>query len=216
MAQKPSGMLTDGGLWNTRKPQFSTETSKLLKTLMDESRVNNFQRRQLTSHMLRGESLPEKLGPSSTQTKASATKRRESSRPTRTASGTGVRTYNDIVNSGAYVPADYQPRPIKARTEQEKDRLAHMMAYGIDPTKMPSKSAQDSESPPPPKELDRFDELILEIEERKKFLDQMTALGKRRDYQQVISNEIAEKIREMEQIDRQRSKALEKRLNERS
>jgi hypothetical protein len=60
---------------------------------MDESRINNFQRRQLTSHMLRklnisrfnhrlignnfvynvalgGESLPERLGPSSTQLKA--------------------------------------------------------------------------------------------------------------------------------------------------
>ncbi len=70
MSAKPSVMLTDGGLWNTRKPQISTETTKLLKSkknfffdwidtilyylaLMDESRVNNFQRRQLTSHMLR-------------------------------------------------------------------------------------------------------------------------------------------------------------------
>lgn len=59
----------------------------------------------------------------------------------------------------------------------------------------------------------------------------MTALGKRREYQQLIKNEIADvcssknvdvfsfhcfrfvqKIREMEQIDRQRSKALEQRL----
>jgi hypothetical protein len=30
----------------------------------------------------------------------------------RTAHASGVRTYNDIVNSGAYAPADYQPRPI--------------------------------------------------------------------------------------------------------
>ncbi|CAF1538125.1 unnamed protein product [Adineta ricciae] len=214
MAQRPSIPFTDGGLWNTRKPQYSTETTKLLKTLMDESRVNNFQRRQLTSHMLRGESLPEKLGPSSTQTKAPAMKRVESSRSTRSSHGSGVRSYNDIVSSGAYIPADYQPRPMKARTEQDKDRLAHMMAYGIDPTKVSSKPAQ--RSPTPPKELDRFDELVLEIEERKQFLDQMAAIGKRKDYQQVISNEIAEKIREMEQIDRQRSKALEKRLNERS
>ncbi len=58
----------------------------------------------------------------------------------------------------------------------------------------------------------------------------MTVLGKRKEYQEIISNEIADvsrikitekyissfyvqKIREMEQIDRQRSKALEKRLN---
>lgn len=70
MAEKPSVMLTDGGLWNTRKPQYSPSTTKLLKcktfhsnlieyiilyylALMEESRINNFQRRQLTSHMLR-------------------------------------------------------------------------------------------------------------------------------------------------------------------
>ena len=34
-----------------------------------------------------------------------------------------------------------------------------MMAYGIDPTKMPPKSAQ-SETPPTPRELDRFDECM--------------------------------------------------------
>ena len=74
--------------------------------------------------------------------------------------------------------------------------------------------------------------MVQEVEERKRFLDEMTALGKRREYQQVIKNEIAEvsrtasivardrtfaffqKVREMEQIDRQRSKALEQRLKE--
>ena len=34
--------------------------------------------------------------------------------------------------------------------------------------------------------------MIQEIEERKQFLEQMTTLGKRREYQQVISNEIAD------------------------
>ncbi len=34
--------------------------------------------------------------------------------------------------------------------------------------------------------------MILEIEERKQFLDQMTVLGKKREYQQIISNEIAD------------------------
>ena len=32
----------------------------------------------------------------------------------------------------------------------------------------------------------------MEVEQRKKFLDQMTLLGKRKEYQQVISNEIAD------------------------
>lgn len=34
--------------------------------------------------------------------------------------------------------------------------------------------------------------VVLEVEQRKTFLDQMTRLGKRKEYQQVISNEIAD------------------------
>jgi hypothetical protein len=34
--------------------------------------------------------------------------------------------------------------------------------------------------------------VVIEIEHRKHFLDQMTSLGKRKEYQQVISNEIAD------------------------
>ncbi len=34
--------------------------------------------------------------------------------------------------------------------------------------------------------------MVLEVEERKHFLDQMTLLGKRKDYEQVILNEIAD------------------------
>lgn len=98
---------------------------------------------------------------------------------------------------------------VEARTELEKDRLAHLMAYGTDPTKMALQAAQRSPTPPPPPELDRFDEctfnqyfdlhfsrnillVVLEVEERKQFLDQMAALGKKKEYQQVISNEIAD------------------------
>jgi hypothetical protein len=32
MAEKPSVMLTNGGLWNTRKPEYSASTTKLLKS----------------------------------------------------------------------------------------------------------------------------------------------------------------------------------------
>ncbi|CAF2357762.1 unnamed protein product [Rotaria sp. Silwood2] len=204
-------MFTDGGLWNTRRIQHSNEETRSVKTLMNEARINNFQYSQLTSNMLRGASLSTKSETLSMQSKPLINKRVKPVRPSKASQPTGLRTYNDIVNSDAYTQPDYHPRPIKIRTDQEKDRLAHLMAYGIDPTKMVYKTI---ECPPPTREIDRFDELVLEIEERKQFLDQMTSLGKRKEYQQVISNEISDKIREMEQIDRQRSKALEKRLNE--
>jgi hypothetical protein len=49
---------------------------------------------------------------------------------------------------------------VEVRTEQEKDRLAHLMAYGTDPTKLALQAAQRSPTPPPPPELDRFDECM--------------------------------------------------------
>ena len=49
---------------------------------------------------------------------------------------------------------------VEVRTEQEKDRLAHMMAYGTDPVQMALRAAQRSPTPPPPRELDRFDECM--------------------------------------------------------
>ncbi|CAF4617418.1 unnamed protein product [Rotaria sp. Silwood1] len=204
-------MFTDSSLWNTRRKQHNIEATRSVRTLMDEARINNFQYSQLTSNMLRGASLSTKSETSSMQSKPLINKRIKPIRPLKTSQPTGLRTYNDIVNSGAYTQPDYHPRPIKTRTDQEKDRLAHLMAYGIDPTKMVYKT---NECSTPTREIDRFDELVLEIEQRKQFLDQMTLLGKRKEYQQVISNEISDKIREMEVIDRQRSKDLEKRLNE--
>ncbi|CAF1088714.1 unnamed protein product [Adineta ricciae] len=213
-------MFNDDGLWDDRRPERvnhknkAKETNRSLKILADEARVNNFQFSQLTNGMLRGASVstnPESL---SIQSKVPIAKRVKPIRPSNNSQPSGLRTYNDIVNSNAYTQSDYRPRPTKVRTDHEKDRLANLMAYGIDPSKMPCKPSDCS--PSANREIDRFDELVLEIEERKEFLEHMTALGKRREYQEVISNEIADKIREMEQIDRQRSKALEQRLNQHS
>ena len=79
--------------------------------------------------------MPGTLGPSSSQSKAPGTRRIEVARPSRsipderfplfitvystfrTAEASGLRTYNDIVNSGAYTRSDYQPRPTSMSTE---------------------------------------------------------------------------------------------------
>ena len=96
----------------------------------------------------------------------------------RTLYPSGLRTYNDIINSGAYVRPDYYPKPIsmpnvlltfffylfiyelisiETRTDQEKDRLANLMAYGTDPMKTLYKTVEYSSSP---REIDRFDECM--------------------------------------------------------
>jgi len=51
----------------------------------------------------------------------------------------------------------YQFIFVEVRTDQEKDRLAHLMAYGVDPTKVIYKTTECSS---PPREIDRFDECM--------------------------------------------------------
>ncbi len=40
-----------GGMWNTQRPVISNETQNLLKTMMKESKLTNFQQRTLSSTM---------------------------------------------------------------------------------------------------------------------------------------------------------------------
>ncbi|XP_008589243.1 PREDICTED: UPF0193 protein EVG1 [Galeopterus variegatus] len=60
--------------------------------------------------------------------------------------------------------------------------------------------------------LDRFDELVKEIQERKEFLADMEALGQGRQYRGIVLTEISQKLREMEDIDHKRSEELRKAL----
>ena len=82
-----------------------------------------------------------------------------------------MRTLDNIVQSGAYAPAEYHPKPIsriddcrrvshrfrlaETRADEEKERLANLMAYGVDPSQMPVKTVED---PPTVRQIDRFDE----------------------------------------------------------
>ena len=54
--------------------------------------------------------------------------------------------------------------------------------------------------------------VVKEIQDRKEFLAAMEALGQGRQYRSIILAEISQKLREMEDIDRRRSKELRKAL----
>lgn len=54
--------------------------------------------------------------------------------------------------------------------------------------------------------------VVKEIQDRKEFLAAMEALGQGKQYRGIILAEISQKLREMEDIDRRRSKELQKAL----
>jgi hypothetical protein len=70
---------------------------------------------------------------------------------------------DDIIDSGAYEKEDFKPRPSKAVTDKDKDRLAHIMAFGKDLATMPFNTEPEDSSPEPEPELDRFEECMILI-----------------------------------------------------
>nr|XP_008118507.1 PREDICTED: UPF0193 protein EVG1 isoform X2 [Anolis carolinensis] len=96
---------------------------------------------------------------------------------------------------------------MKRDLEKEKERLQNILATGKDKKmKKPQKQPVKVEEEVP--ELDRFDELVNEIQDRQKFLAEMEGLGQGKLYHGMILTEISQKLHEMELIDKQRSTEL--------
>lgn len=199
-------MASKGGLFGAaERPAYSKETHNLLKVMMEESRLTNFQRRSLKESMQNGRSLPVEVGPTSRIQKKKAI---SSAPPPRGVVSSNMRTIDKIEESGAYEREQYVPKPIRS-LEREKERLCNLMAYGEE-VEMPKKRKQVK---PPPSPKDRFDEIQEEIAERQNFLDEMIKLGQGEKYRAVISTQISQLIREMEEIDKKRNAELDKILD---
>ncbi|XP_032692519.1 UPF0193 protein EVG1 isoform X1 [Lontra canadensis] len=112
--------------------------------------------------------------------------------------------------NGAYSREPFKPQATRD-LEKEKRRLQNIFATGKDSEewkRKPPPVRQEDSAP----ELDRFEELVKEIQERKEFLAGMEALGQGRQYRGIILTEISQKLREMEDIDHKRSEDLRKAL----
>ncbi|XP_077308513.1 UPF0193 protein EVG1 isoform X3 [Lithobates pipiens] len=199
------------GFWNSRKPtQYSKETQDLLKVMMQESKLTNFQQRQIREHLHNGDTLPVLCQPSSSiaqhkpPTSKSAPKKKSIAN-----AGSGLRPAEKCRAGDAYSREKFQPRPTRD-LNKEKRRLQNIMATGKDLPEVPQAAPQIEETET--EERDRFDELVAEIQERWDFLQEMEALGRGRQYYNIINTEISQKLREMEIIDKQRSAGLREAL----
>lgn len=199
------------GFWtSTKPPQYSKETQDLLKVMMQESKLTNFQQRQIKDQLQSGGALPVQCHPSTSSTQAkppvsSSRKAKASIINTRPS----LRPAERCRAGDAYMREKFQPRATRD-LNKEKNRLQNLMATG--------KELPDIPQVPPPQteddkeERDRFDELVAEIQERWDFLEEMEALGRGKQYFNIINTEISQKLREMEIIDKQRSSELREAL----
>ncbi|KAF6021281.1 C22orf23 [Bugula neritina] len=63
MATSKNGRVQNGGFWNSQQANYSPATQQLLKNMMQESKLNSFQQRQLNSRVSSGQSLPSTCHP---------------------------------------------------------------------------------------------------------------------------------------------------------
>ncbi|XP_075689791.1 UPF0193 protein EVG1 isoform X2 [Rhinoderma darwinii] len=179
--------------------------------MMHKSELTNFQQRQIRERLQSGGALPIQCHQSSSnaQTKSPVS-------ASRSAKASIINTRPSLRPAGrcragdAYTREKFQPRATRD-LNKEKSRLQNLMSTGKEfpdvPQVPPQQTGEDDKE-----ERDRFDELVAEIQERWDFLKEMEALGREKQYYNIINIEISQKLREMEIIDKQRSSELREAL----
>lgn len=199
------------GFWHSPGiTQYGQETKELLKVMMEESKLTNFQKRHLTDCMKRGVSLPTRCNPTSSKDPQFAEPASSPPKPCLSVSLLARPHLRpaEICRAGdAYSREKFKPRATRD-LEREKERLQNILATGKD---MVEHKSQQKPVPTEEKEIpepDRFEELVNEIQERKEFLAEMETLGQGKQYRGIVLTEISQKLREMEIIDKKRSKDM--------
>ncbi|XP_039102045.1 UPF0193 protein EVG1 [Hyaena hyaena] len=200
------------GFWRCPRPAtYTPGTYELLRVMMKESKLTNFQQRHIMDTMKRGDTLPLQCSPTSSQ-RVLPSKQPASAiyLPPILAARPHLRPARVCQAGGAYSREPFKPQATRD-LEKEKRRLQNIFATGKDSEEQKRKPPPVRQEVPAP-ELDRFEELVKEIQDRKEFLADMEALGQAREYRGIILAEISQKLREMEDIDHRRSEELRKAL----
>ncbi|XP_060774893.1 UPF0193 protein EVG1 isoform X2 [Neoarius graeffei] len=193
------------GLWDCPRFKYSKDTQELIQVMMREARLTNLQQQQINNQLKNGGALPLSCKPTSSKAPAHPEPRVQkhlllSFRPQK-------RSAEKCSAGDNYIRERFRPSATRD-LEKEKRRLQNIFATGQEEEMQPSLSHRRPANKKDDSEKDRFQEVLDEIEDRRQFLKEMEALGNGREYYHIINTEISQKIRELELIDRARSKAI--------
>ncbi|XP_034390148.1 UPF0193 protein EVG1 isoform X2 [Cyclopterus lumpus] len=185
-----SSQSKDGrGLWNQpRAPQYSKETQDMLRSMMQQSRFTNLQRKQINECLKNGAALPLTADPTSSAspTKPKTTKSVQKSllcKPQR-------RTAEACRSGNSYVREKFHPGPLRD-LEKEKMRLQNILATGEEEPKA-YRNVPACLNPEVAEQKDRYQEVLDEIQERRQFLADMSSLGQEKQYLNIINTQISQ------------------------
>uniref|UniRef100_UPI0037E714E7 UPF0193 protein EVG1 n=1 Tax=Semicossyphus pulcher TaxID=241346 RepID=UPI0037E714E7 len=189
------------GFWNNpRATQYSKETQDMLRLMMQESRLNNLQRKKINECLQNGVALPLTSDPTSS---ASPPRPKTCRSVPKCFPGKPRRRSAESCRSGnSYTREKFRPGPTRD-LEKEKRKLQNILATGQEEPK--AELLQKVPACQNPEERDQYQEVLHEIEERKQFLADMVSLGQEKQYINIINTEISQRIRELEVLDKARS-----------
>uniref|UniRef100_A0A8B9W836 Chromosome 22 open reading frame 23 n=1 Tax=Bos mutus grunniens TaxID=30521 RepID=A0A8B9W836_BOSMU len=151
--------MTKGtGFWRCPKPTtYTPGTCELLRVMMKESKLTNFQQRHITDTMKRGDTLPLQCNPTSSQ-RVLPSKQPSSAiyLPPILAARSHLRPAWRCQANGAYSREQFKPQAT-GDLEMEKRRLQNIFATGKEPEERKRKPHPLRQEDPAPK-LDRFEE----------------------------------------------------------
>ncbi|NXR77015.1 EVG1 protein, partial [Pycnonotus jocosus] len=186
--------------------RYSTGTRELVRAMMEELQVTHSQKRYLMDYVKRGDALPlQRFPPSSKQPVPVSYP--AASQPCRLPARALLRPAKVCQAGDAYTREKFKPQPTRD-LEKEKRRLQNILATGKDEMEEDVKQVFIQKKEEEIAEPDRFEELMNEIQERRKFLAEMEALGQGKKYQGIVLSEISQKLHEMEIIDKKRSEEM--------
>ncbi|KAM4584583.1 UPF0193 protein EVG1 isoform 1-T4 [Odontesthes bonariensis] len=182
------------GLWNNPRPaKCSKEGQDMLRTMKEESRLTNFQRKQSNRCPKNGAALPQTSDPEGSSPSKKFVQKHPPGRCQR-------RSAESCWSGNSYEREKFCPGPTR-NLEKEKRRLQSILATGKEESTVAAPQKN-----PVSEERDRYLEIIDEIEERRQFLADMAALGQETQYIGFINTEISQRIRELELLEQTSSK----------
>ena len=208
--------------------------------MMADSKLTAFQRRQLEANMKAGAALPRTVDPTSSAphrvpalgSAGGRSKSAGSAGPrSKKASVDKIQHRKPlaaIVSTGAYARPAYQAPQAGRDRMLQREQLADELTFGKD-VAMAKQAIRERGVQPKPQQqhpqqpadaqgassagsgnVDLFDILVREIEERQDYLKQLQA-GRHSPHEvAAVRTEISQRIRQLEMLDRERSKALSK------
>lgn len=183
----PSKSIPHGGIFHTKIVQPSAEREKILKVLLEESKLNLALRRK-DGWKLR-ENIP------------ISTKNNRKLIPTIRPRTSRRRSLSEIRNSGILEIDRYHPLTKGEDREQMKQKLQEDMAWGDDKPKQASPKIINAIIKPALPTRKQFrNEILTQIRERVDWLADMEALGEGAAHRQLIQDQIAQRIRNLEEL----------------